>query len=66
MEENEIQWPENQFLQARISFAFKNWFPLMTISTGTKTLSTGITVSIREKNISPIPRIKDSFKNTFH
>ena len=50
----------------RISSVFKNWFPLMAISTGRKKLSNKVTVSIRERNPSPIAGMKDSFKNTFH
>ena len=65
MEENGFHQPENQFPQARISSVFKNWFPLMTVSASRKKLSSKVTVSIREKNPSPIAGMKDSFKNTF-
>ena len=37
----------------------------MTVSTSRKKLSSKVTVSIREKNPSPIVEMKDSFKNTF-
>ena len=65
MEENGFHQPENQFPPARISSVFKNWFPLMTVSASRKKLSSKVTVSIREKNPSPIAGMKDSFKNTF-
>ena len=52
MEENGFRKPENQFPPARISSGFKNWFPL-------KKLSNKVTVSIREKNPSPIAGMKD-------
>ena len=44
----------NQFPPARISSVFKNWLPLMTVSASRKKLSSKVTVSIREKNPSPI------------
>ena len=65
MEENGFHQLENQFPPARISSVFKNWFPLMTVSASRKKLSSKVTVSIREKNPSPIAGMKDSFKNTF-
>ena len=37
----------------------------MTVSASRKKLSSKVTVSIREKNPSPIAGMKDSFKNTF-
>ena len=37
----------------------------MTVSASRKKLSSKVTVSIREKNPSPIARMKDSFKDTF-
>ena len=37
----------------------------MAVSASRKNLSSKVTVSIREKNPSPIAGIKDSFKNTF-
>ena len=37
----------------------------VTVSASRKELSSKVTVSIREKNSSPIAGKKDSFKNTF-
>ena len=65
MEENGFHQSENQFPQARISSVLKNWFPLITVSASRKKLSSKVTVSIREKNPSPIAGMKDSFKITF-
>ena len=65
MEENGFCKPENRFPQARISSVFKNWFSPMTVSARRKKLSSKVTVSIRQKNPSPIAGMKDSFKYTF-
>ena len=67
MEENGFHKPENQFPPARISSAFKNWFPVraVTVSASRKKLSSKLTVFIREKYPSPMARTKDSFKNKF-
>ena len=54
MKENGFRQPENQFLPVRISSVFKNWFPLMAVSTSRKKLSSKVKVSIREKNSTPI------------
>ena len=61
MEENGFHKLENQFPTARIRSGFKNWFPLITvtISASRKKLSNQVTVSIREKNPSPIAGMKD-------
>ena len=66
MEENGHQ-PENQFPPTRISSVFKSWFLLIavTVSSIRKELSSKVTVSIREKNRSPIAGMKDWFKYTF-
>ena len=67
MEENGFHKPENQFPPARISSVFKNWFPVIavTVSASRKKLSSKVTVFIREKYLSPIAGMKDSFKNKF-
>ena len=67
MEENGFHWPKSQFPPTRITSAFKNWFPFIavTVSVCRKNLSSKVMVYIREKNPSPIARIKDLFKNEF-
>ena len=57
----------NQFPPSRTGFVFKNRFPLIavTVFASRRKLSSKVTVSIREKNPSPIARMKDTFKNTF-
>ena len=61
MEQNGFHQPENQFPPASISSVFKNWFPFIAV----KPVSSKVTVSIREKNPSPIAGMKESLKNKF-
>ena len=62
MGENGFHYLENQFLPESISSVL---FPLMTFSTSRKKLSSKLTDSIRDKNLSPITGMKDSFKDAF-
>ena len=57
----------NQFPPSRTGFVFKNWFPLIavTVFASRRKLSSKVTVSIREKNPSPIAGMKESLKNKF-
>ena len=57
----------NQFALARISYVFKDWFPLIAVmvSASREKFASKVTVSIREKKSSPIAGIKNLFKNLF-